>query len=92
MIYTMYNYTKEQPEVLRRIVSERKHTMNDFAKMYAENEINQIIITGSGTSYNVGVSAKYFIEKLLNIEVLVEYPAQIMYHKKIYHNAFVIGV
>ena len=92
MIYTMYNYTKEQPEVLRRIVSERKHTMNDFAKMYAENEINQIIITGSGTSYNVGVSAKYFIEKLLNIEVLVEYPSQFMNHKKIYNNALVIGV
>lgn len=93
MDHDMYYYTKEQSKVLNYIISERKETFAELIKLFNENEIKQIIITGSGTSYNVGVAARFVMEKLLNIGVTVEYPTQLSNYSSVFNEkTLVIGV
>ncbi|MFD3155389.1 SIS domain-containing protein [Haloimpatiens sp. FM7330] len=70
----MYDYVKETPEVLKYIISERKKIFKPLVEKISEKSFDEIVFIGSGTSNNAAVTAKYFIEKVLNVKVRCEFP------------------
>jgi len=89
----MYHYICETPTVLTHIISERKRITKDFVEYYADKSIEQIYIIGSGTSYHASLSAKNYLEELLNIKVFCLYPTHFSRDEKIFNkNTLVIGV
>lgn len=89
----MYNYIKETPKVLNHIVADRKNILSVFIDKYKNTCIDQIYIIGSGTSYNAGLATKAFLEEILNIKVIVQFPTIFKNQEKIFSkDTLVIGV
>ena len=61
----MYSYICETPEVLRNIICNRKEITEQFTAYAKDKDIQQIYVLGSGTSYHAGLSAKNYLEELL---------------------------
>mgnify|MGYP001091361433 CR=1 FL=1 len=62
----MYDYICETPVVLREIIENRKEITKEFVEYFKDKNIEQIYVLGSGTSYHAGLSAKNYLEELLN--------------------------
>ncbi|WP_410720333.1 SIS domain-containing protein [Brevibacillus sp. SIMBA_076] len=62
----------EQPIVLTRMLDHSKQITRDFVDIFSRNKISRIILAGSGSSYNAAYSAKYFMQKILRIQVDVQ--------------------
>ncbi len=89
----MYDYICETPEVLTGIIHQRKEIAKDFVNYYRDKEIEQIYVIGSGTSYHAGLSAKAYLEEILNIKVFNMYPTQFARNEKVFNrNTLVIGI
>ncbi|MBE5981317.1 MAG: SIS domain-containing protein [Paenibacillaceae bacterium] len=89
----MYDYICETPVVLTDIINRRKEITKEFVEFYQDKTIDQIYVIGSGTSYHAGLSAKAYLEEILNIKVFVCYPTQFERNEKIFNkNTLVIGV
>lgn len=89
----MYNYICETPLVLTYIINNRKEIVNEFIKTYKDKNIEQIYLIGSGTSYHAGLSAKNYLEQILNIKVFCMYPTQFARSEKVFNkNTLVIGI
>ncbi len=83
----------ETPEVLNRIIADRKKILSEFMEKYKNTNIEQIYIIGSGTSYNAGLATKAFLEEILNIKVIVQFPIIFKNQEKIFNkNTLVIGI
>lgn len=67
----MYDYICETPDVLTYIINNRKEIVQEFVNEYKDKKIDQIYVIGSGTSYHAGLSAKNYLEEILNIKVFV---------------------
>ena len=65
----MYDYICETPVVLRGIIENRKEITKEFVEYFKDKNIEQIYVLGSGTSYHAGLSAKNYLEELLNRKV-----------------------
>ncbi len=78
----------EQPEALRKTISPRiregKIVLDDM-KLTAEQikQINKVFIVACGTSYHVGVVAKYAFEKLLKVPMEVDVASEFRYREPI---------
>jgi len=78
----------EQPEALRKTISPRirngKIVLDDM-KLTAEQikAINKVFIVACGTSYHVGVVAKYAFEKLLKVPMEVDVASEFRYRDPI---------
>lgn len=70
----MYDYIKQTPEALKYIISNRKKIFTPLVKEASERTFNEIVFIGSGTSYNAAFTARYFIEKVLNVKVTCVVP------------------
>ena len=68
---TMHDYIYQQPEVLARIVSDRKAIAGEAARFMAEHKPDSICLIASGTSRNAALTASYFMEDVLGIPVTV---------------------
>ncbi len=89
----MYEYICETPIVLTDIIKRRKEITKEFVEFYQDKTIDQIYVIGSGTSYHAGLSAKAYLEEILNIKVFICYPTQFERNEKIFNkNTMVIGV
>lgn len=89
----MYEYICETPEVLTGIINGRKKIAEDFVNYYKDKEIEQIYMIGSGTSYHAGLSAKAYLEEILNIKIFNMYPTQFAGNEKVFNKkSLVIGV
>jgi glucosamine 6-phosphate synthetase-like amidotransferase/phosphosugar isomerase protein len=89
----MYDYICETPIVLTDIIKRRKEITKEFVEFYQDKTIDQIYVIGSGTSYHAGLSAKAYLEEILNIKVFICYPTQFERNEKIFNkNTMVIGV
>lgn len=89
----MYSYICETPEVLRRIIADRKEITKEFVEYFQDKEIEQIYVLGSGTSYHAGLSAKNYLEELLGIKVFMMYPTQFERGEKVFNqNTLVVGM
>lgn len=78
----------EQPEALRKTISPRLREgriVLDDISLTAEQirEFNKVFIVACGTSYHVGVVAKYAFEKLLKIPLEVDVASEFRYRDPI---------
>ncbi len=78
----------EQPEALRKTISPRlrdgKVVLDDIALTAGQIEkINKVFIVACGTSYHVGVVAKYAFEKLLKLPMEVDVASEFRYRDPI---------
>ncbi len=89
----MYDYICETPEVLTRIINRRKEITEGFVDYYRNQEIEQIYVIGSGTSYHAALSAKAYLEDILNIKIFNMYPTQFERNEKVFNSrTLVVGV
>ena len=89
----MYDYICETPVVLRGIIENRKEITKEFVEYFKDKNIEQIYVLGSGTSYHAGLSAKNYLEELLNRKVFCMYPTQFARSEKVFNkNTLVIGM
>jgi len=89
----MYDYIRETPGTLRRIIDGRSQICSEFVSLLRDKTIDQIYILGSGTSYHAGVSAKPLIEEVMGCRVTPMYPTQFSRDERFYgENALVVGV
>lgn len=89
----MYDYICETPDVLTYIINNRKEIVQEFVNEYKDKKIDQIYVIGSGTSYHAGLSAKNYLEEILNIKVFCMYPTQFSRSEKVFNkNTLVIGM
>ncbi len=78
----------EQPEALRKTISPRLRegrVVLDDISLTAEQirEFNKVFIVACGTSYHVGVVAKYAFEKLLKVPMEVDVASEFRYRDPI---------
>lgn len=89
----MYEYICETPRVLTDIIKRRKEITKEFVTFYQDKTIEQVYVIGSGTSYHAGLSAKAFLEEILNRKVFNSYPTQFERNETIFNkNTLVIGI
>ncbi len=89
----MYEYICETPVVLKNIIENRKEITKEFVEYFKDKNIEQIYVLGSGTSYHAGLSAKNYLEELLNRKVFCMYPTQFARSEKVFNkNTLVIGM
>ena len=81
----MYDYICETPDVLTYIINNRKEIVQEFVNEYKDKKIDQIYVIGSGTSYHAGLSAKNYLEEILNIKVFCMYPTQFSRSEKVFN-------
>lgn len=70
----MYEYILESKEAVRNIVANHESIFKDAVDYFFKNDIEQIYIIGSGTSYHSAVAAKPLVEKVLQMKVFASYP------------------
>lgn len=94
MQYTMYTYIKEEQQVCRDIIKNRKSNLENYIKVISENKnISRIVFLASGSSSNAVNSAKYYIEEMMDMEVDIKIPFLFSNYEKIYDkDALIIGV
>jgi len=93
MAKSMYDYVLEEPDVLSSILRNRRDITKGFVKLLREKEIDRIIISASGSSYNAALGAKSFIERMLRIGTVVEYPSSFNDYASIFtEKTLVIGI
>jgi Glucosamine 6-phosphate synthetase, contains amidotransferase and phosphosugar isomerase domains len=89
----MYDYILEEKDVLMHILNNRKEIMKSFIDYYMAHEIDEIIVTGSGTSYHSALGARKFMEDILGIRVRAEYPMLFKDQQRIYNpKSLLIGI
>lgn len=74
MVNDMGEYIDSQQSVLNNIIENELVKIERCADGIDLDNIEKILLIGSGTSYNVGIAVKNIFEHLLKKEVLVEYP------------------
>ena len=70
----MYDYILEERRVLEQIVSDRARIAEAFCRYMTSHEVDEIVISGSGTSYHAALAVRAFLENILRIRVRAEYP------------------
>ncbi len=73
------------------MLKEKEKVVEKLKDLYLKKKYKKIVLVGSGSSYNIAMTAKYGIEKFLNIEVKVVTPiAYVNYDYKYNENALII--
>ncbi|NRT70088.1 SIS domain-containing protein [Clostridium beijerinckii] len=67
------DYMLETPTKMKEIISKSDELFKEIVKQ----DINKIIITGSGTSYHSGVQVQTYLQGILDAEVTAMYPFMI---------------
>lgn len=89
----MYSYIREQGEVLKNIIENRKTILEPIVNLFKENNVNSMVVIGSGSSYNAITCSKYFLQKLLGIEVKTCFPYSFNHYERVYNKgSLVIGI
>ncbi len=70
----MMQYINQTNDVLQELLNNRKDNTSEFVEIFKDKQFKRILITGSGTSYHCGESARPFMEEVLGLPVSVEYP------------------
>ncbi|MCV6612994.1 MAG: glutamine--fructose-6-phosphate transaminase (isomerizing) [Amphritea sp.] len=79
----------EQPQVIRNVLEGRIHQGRVLEQIFGAgadelfDQVSCIQIVACGTSYNAGVVARYWIEKLAGIPCMVEVASEFRYRKTV---------
>lgn len=84
----------KQPEVLNRCIESNRKTILSIVEDIKARNIDSIVIAARAASYYVGIYAKYIIEFVIGIPVIVASPSVFtIYSKKMkLSNSLVIGI
>lgn len=89
----IYDSITEQPHIMKRMLNQSKEITRQFVELFRKNQFSRIIMAGSGSSYNAAQSARYFMKKLLKIEIDVQYAHVFAaYEEVINKNSLLIGI
>jgi glucosamine 6-phosphate synthetase-like amidotransferase/phosphosugar isomerase protein len=70
----MYNYILESKNAIRNIIENRETILKNAFDYFLSNDIEQIYMIGSGTSYHASLAARRIMEKVLGKKIFVSYP------------------
>lgn len=79
----------EQPTVIRNVLEGRIHQGHVLEQVFGSgapelfDQVKMVQIVACGTSYNAGVVARYWIEKLVGIPCMVEVASEFRYRKTV---------
>ncbi|RTE65402.1 glutamine--fructose-6-phosphate transaminase (isomerizing) [Amphritea opalescens] len=79
----------EQPQVIRNVLEGRIHHGHVLEQVFGSDasavfdQVKAVQIVACGTSYNAGVVARYWIEKLVGIPCMVEVASEFRYRKTV---------
>ena len=79
----------EQPQVIRNALEGRIHQGHVLEQVFGSDasalfdQVKAVQIVACGTSYNAGVVARYWIEKLVGIPCMVEVASEFRYRKTV---------
>lgn len=89
----MYQYIQQTPQVLMDIINRHEDITKSFVDRFQKEDIQQIYIVGSGTSYHSGLAAKPLLEEIYQLPVRCAYPIPFQNQENVYNkNTLVIGV
>ncbi len=74
---TMFDYIKEQSDVFRSVLANRKEVAAPFVKMCNYSMPDHLYLIASGTSFNAASASVDFIKKTLGLEVSVLPPSKV---------------
>ena len=90
---TMMQYIKETPEQFQYNVENSKELTRTIVDEFCKKEYKKIQIIASGSSYNGGYTAKYFMEKILGIKVELVTSFTVLNYETIFDSdTFYIGM
>lgn len=69
-------YIGETPVVLSRILEERQSILSELVDLVTGQDVSNVLIVGSGSSYHSAVAVQAFVEKSLQMAVKVQYPTR----------------
>lgn len=81
---TMKDYVREAPEVLRKNLNHSKELTQSLVNEYVNNNLKDILIIASGSSYNGSLCARSFLRKILQCEVKVVTPFTFVHYENDY--------
>jgi glucosamine 6-phosphate synthetase-like amidotransferase/phosphosugar isomerase protein len=88
----MYEYILESKNAVREIIRNRSAILRKAVDYFCANNIEQLYLIGSGTSYHASFAAKRFMEKTLKMPVHVSYPLVFKDIETVFNkNTLVIG-
>ncbi len=89
----MYEYICESSQAMREIQNNQEEIFRDLHQKYQHTEMQEVILLGSGTSYNAALTARDAIERILKVPVHMYYPVEFTDHISVLHSsAIAIGV
>lgn len=92
-IKDLYYYIEESVEVCKQNIDLRKELTQKLVKAFIESKATRITMIASGSSYNAALSARLFMEKMLDCEVKICTPFQFThYEQKIDEHEFVLAI
>ena len=81
----------ESPAVCVKMLKEKDVVITGFMDLFIKKKYKKIVLVGSGSSGNIAMSAKYAIEKYLNLPVEVVSPSSFVeYDYKFKEEAFIV--
>lgn len=88
----MYAYILESKDITHTILKQQDDIFKEVEQYCEKHCIEQIYLIGSGTSYHAALSAKTFLEKILEIKVFVNYPTVFMEDAIFNKHTLVMGI
>lgn len=76
----MMDYIKSEPEVVQEILDNRDYYCKEFVEHFLKHPIKRVYLSGHGSPYNAGMVLRFMMEKLLKVEVSIDYPTLFMNH------------
>ncbi|MDQ0148598.1 SIS domain-containing protein [Eubacterium multiforme] len=89
----MYDYIVETNKFSKELMDNRILEYKEIVKLFNENDYDEIVFVGSGSSYNAALTTKYFMENMLDTKVSCIYPYLLLnFEKKINEKALYIFI
>lgn len=74
MPYSMLDYIKRQPEIMKKGFLNRNEYLDVFKTIFKSHDIKRVYFLGSGTSYHVSSLGSMWFNKYLNVEASASFP------------------
>lgn len=95
MIYhgDAYQYILQTPDILLEIFRKKEEILKDSIELVKKHKIDEIFLSGSGSSYNATLAAATFAKKKLGIRVTPVFPVELSEEITVFpKNSLVIGI
>lgn len=88
---SMYTYIEQAPAIARDIIARRDTLVRPLVEQFCSMSPKRLLIVASGSSYDIAMSMRPFMQRMLDIEVSIEWPmSYIMYNHAQNSETFVL--